>query len=70
MSTRLTNELGRAILKALKIPEEWATTVTLTSRVGKPETVSVTFHAWDADTSEMTTTTRTWIEVVNEEPAR
>ena len=68
MSTRLTNELGRAILKALNISDEWATTVTLSSRVGKPETVSVTFHAWDADTSEMTTTTRTWIEV--EEPTR
>ena len=68
MSTRLTNELGRALLKALNISDDQAYSLTLTSRAGEPETVTVTYHAWDVDPRQTIETTRTWREV--EEPTR
>jgi len=70
MSTNRTNELGRAILKALNIPADWAGELTLHSVPGELETVTVVIHAWNPDTSEFTATTRTWREVTDEEPAR
>ena len=53
MSTNRTNELGNAILKALDISPDWAGELTLHSVPGELETVTVVFHAWNPDTSEM-----------------